>query len=130
MDPAHGGADATYNPHGADGEHDVPLPGRRIERRRLRRVVRRGQRDDAERRGAGTQPPDAPTSVSATASDESRIDAPWTAPSGDLTGYDVQWSADGNSNWQAVDPVHKGAGTKYSDTGLAAGTTRSYRCVR
>ena len=39
-------------PHGADGEHDVPLRGGRLERRRLRRVVGRGQRDDAGRRGA------------------------------------------------------------------------------
>ena len=74
-----------------------------------------------------TQPPDAPTNVSATASGESRIDVSWTAPDGDVTGYEVQWSADGSGGWTAVDPAHKGTGTKHSETGLAAGTTRSCR---
>ena len=41
-----------------------------------------------------------------------RIDLTWTAPAGDPPplGYQVQWSADGESGWQAVDPPHRGHG--------------------
>ena len=58
-----------------------------------------------------------------------RIDLTWTAPAGDLPplGYEVQWSADGESGWQAVDPPHAGTETAYADTGLSGGTTRHYR---
>ncbi|MCY4122343.1 MAG: fibronectin type III domain-containing protein, partial [Acidobacteria bacterium] len=73
------------------------------------------------------EPPAAPKKVSATASGSSRIDVSWTAPDGTVTGYEVEWSADGNGGWQGVDPAHSGTATEYSDTGLAAGTTRSYR---
>ena len=69
----------------------------------------------------------APENVSATASGSSRIDLSWTAPSGDVTGYEVQWSADGKGGWTAVAPTHSGKATEYSDTGLAAGTSRHYR---
>ena len=58
-----------------------------------------------------------------------RIDLTWTAPAGDPPplGYEVQWSADGESGWQAVDPPHAGTETAYADTGLSGGTTRHYR---
>ena len=58
-----------------------------------------------------------------------RIDLTWTAPAGDPPplGYQVQWSADGESGWQAVDPPHAGTETAYADTGLYGGTTRHYR---
>ena len=58
-----------------------------------------------------------------------RIDLTWTAPAGDPPplGYQVQWSADGESGWQAVDPPHAGTETAYADTGLSGGTTRHYR---
>ena len=58
-----------------------------------------------------------------------RIDLTWTAPAGGPPplGYQVQWSADGESGWQAVDPPHAGTETAYADTGLSGGTTRHYR---
>ena len=58
-----------------------------------------------------------------------RIDLTWTAPAGapPPLGYQVQWSADGESGWQAVDPPHAGTETAYADTGLSGGTTRHYR---
>ena len=44
-----------------------------------------------------------------------------------MTGYEVEWSADGSGSWTAADPAHSGTATGYSDTGLDAGTTRHYR---
>ena len=72
-------------------------------------------------------PPDAPTELSATAVDASRIDLAWTAPSGDVTSYDVEWSADGETGWTAVDPAHSGTDATYRHTGLTANTTYHYR---
>ena len=73
------------------------------------------------------EPPAAPGSVAASASGGSRIDVSWTAPKGEVTGYEVEWSADGRGSWTAADPAHSGTATGYSDTGLDAGTTRHYR---
>ena len=39
----------------------------------------------------------------------------------------MEWSADGESDWAAVDPPHSGTDTTYSHTGLTAGTTYHYR---
>ena len=73
------------------------------------------------------EPPAAPGNVSAGASGESRIEVSWSAPKGEVTGYEVEWSADGSGSWTAADPAHSGTATGYSDTGLDAGTTRHYR---
>ena len=71
--------------------------------------------------------PAAPGNVSASASGQSRIEVSWSAPKGEVTGYEVEWSADGGGSWTAADPAHSGTATGYSDTGLDAGTTRHYR---
>ncbi len=73
------------------------------------------------------EPPAAPGNVSAGASGQSRIEVSWSAPKGEVTGYEVEWSADGSGSWTAADPAHSGTATGYSDTGLDAGTTRHYR---
>ena len=73
------------------------------------------------------EPPAAPGNVSASASGQSRIEVSWSAPKGEVTGYEVEWSADGSGSWTAADPAHSGTATGYSDTGLDAGTTRHYR---
>ena len=65
--------------------------------------------------------------VSAVAEGESRIDLFWTVPSGEPTSYEVEWSADGETGWTAVDPAHSGTDTTYRHTGLPAGTTYHYR---
>ena len=73
------------------------------------------------------EPPAAPGNVSAGASGQSRIEVSWSAPKGEVTGYEVEWSADGSGSWTAAVPAHSGTATGYSDTGLDAGTTRHYR---
>ena len=75
--------------------------------------------------------PSAPRALRATASGQTTINLSWTAPSStggsSITGYRIQWSTNGTSNWQNVSPVHTGTGRTYADTGLNPGTTRHYR---
>ena len=85
-----------------------------------------GATTDSATRQRG-EPPAAPGNVSAGASGQSRIEVSWSAPKGEVTGYEVEWSADGSGSWTAADPAHSGTATGYSDTGLDAGTTRHYR---
>ncbi len=78
-----------------------------------------------------TAVPGAPTSLTATASGTSTIDLSWTAPTDDggseITGYRIQSSPNGTSNWSNLVGNTGGTGTTYSHTGLSAGTTRHYR---
>ena len=85
-----------------------------------------GATTDSATRQRG-EPPAAPGNVSAGASGQSRIEVSWSAPKGEVTGYEVEWSADGSGSWTAADPAHSGTATGYSDTGLDAGTSRRYR---
>ena len=56
------------------------------------------------------------------------INLSWTAPSDDVNGYEVEWSAEnGNSGWQVVEPEHGGLVTEYSHTDLTTGTNYFYR---
>ena len=71
-------------------------------------------------------PPGA-TSLFASANGRSRIDLGWITTNPASTSYDLEWSADGETGWQAVDPDDDGADTTYGHTGLAAGTTYYYR---
>ena len=75
--------------------------------------------------------PGAPTSLSATASGTSTIDLDWTAPVDDggaaITGYRIEVSPDGTSDWTERVGNTNSTGTTYSHTGLSAGTTRHYR---
>ncbi len=75
--------------------------------------------------------PGAPRNLTATASGQTIINLAWEVPSSDggaaISGYRVQWSANGTSNWQNVSPGHTGTGRTYRDSGLSAGTTRHYR---
>ena len=74
--------------------------------------------------------PDPPTSVTATANGESRIDLSWTAPESDggaaITGYRIESSADGSS-WSDLVADTGSTVTSYDHTGLTAGSTRHYR---
>ena len=56
-----------------------------------------------------------------------RVDLTWNAHDGELTGYEVEWSEDGNSGWTAVDPAHNGLDAVYIHTGLLANTDYHYR---
>ena len=74
--------------------------------------------------------PDAPTSLTATADDQTEIDLSWTAPSNDggadITGYGIEVSTNG-SNWSDLVADTDSTATSYSHTGLTAGSTRYYR---
>ena len=89
--------------------------------------------DDAT---TGTTVPDAPTSLTATASGNTRIDLTWTAPAitggSPITGYKIEESPNGNSNWTTLEadtngPATTGTTVPDAPTGLAAtasGNTR------
>ena len=81
---------------------------------------------------AGQKPPAAPTGLVARGVGQTGIDLWWKAPAtasdrAAATGYEVQWSADGSSNWTALATISDAATVTHSDTGLAAETTRHYR---
>ncbi len=75
--------------------------------------------------------PGAPTSLTATASGATRIDLQWTAPSSNggasISGYGIEWSADGNAPWAELVANTGNVNTSYSDTSLQPVTTRHYR---
>ncbi|MYG27297.1 MAG: hypothetical protein F4213_14945, partial [Boseongicola sp. SB0677_bin_26] len=78
------------------------------------------------------QVPAAPTGLSAAKDGRFAIDLSWTAPAADaaraaVTGYEVEWSADGNAPWADVTTITVAATVTHEDGGLAAGTTRHYR---
>ena len=84
--------------------------------------------DDAT---TGTTVPGAPTGLSATASDTTKINLTWTAPASDggsaITGYKIEVSSNGGSSWSDQVANTSGTATTYSHTGLSAGNTRHYR---
>ena len=65
--------------------------------------------------------------MTAVAASDTQIDLSWTAPDGEPTVYEVEWSSDGSTNWTAVSPAHGGTGTTYSHTGFEAETAYSDR---
>ena len=87
--------------------------------------------DNATTDDAAPTVPGAPTSLTATASGTSTIDLSWTAPSSDggsaITGYKIEVSPNGDSNWTNRVANTGTTSTTYAHTGLSAGTTRHYR---
>ena len=75
--------------------------------------------------------PGAPTDLTATAAGETEIDLSWTAPTDDggdaITGYKVEVSRNGTSNWSNAVADTASTGTTYSHIGLSAVNTRFYR---
>ncbi len=73
--------------------------------------------------------PGAPTSLTATASGTTTINLSWTAPADNggsaITGYKIEVSLNGTSNWTEL--VANTNSTIYTHSGLAAGDTRHYR---
>ena len=80
--------------------------------------------------GALASVPGAPTGLMATATGQTQIDLSWTAPTDGggsaITGYKIEVSANGSSWSDLVDNTNS-TDTRYSHTGLTAGTTRHYR---
>ena len=78
----------------------------------------------------GASKPGAPTSLTATANGQNRIDLSWTAPSDNggaaITGYRIEVSENG-STWTNLVTKTRNAAISYSHTGLAAGSIRHYR---
>ena len=76
------------------------------------------------------QPPGAPTGLTAMANGQTRIDLSWRAPANNggaaITGYRVEVSTDGSS-WSNLAANTNSTATRYSHTGLTAGSTRRYR---
>ena len=87
----------------------------------------------AEKTGTPTfLAPAAPTSLTAAKDGRFAIDLSWTAPAAATdraaaTGYEIEWSADGSTNWADLATVTSAATVTYTDSGLDAGTTRHYR---
>ena len=75
--------------------------------------------------GAG-DPPLAPSSLAASAVSSSQIDLSWVDNASDETNFEVERSLDG-VNFALVPPPLDANTTSYSDSGLAASTTYSYR---
>lgn len=81
--------------------------------------------------GVTTTVPSAPSGLAATAASSSQIDLSWNAPSSNggsvITGYKVDRSANGGSTWSNVAANTGSTNTSYSNTGLAASTSYTYR---
>ena len=76
--------------------------------------------------------PSKPGSPEATAVGAQRIDLTWSTPASmgaaQVTGYRIEWSADGNTNWADLVADTASTGTTHTDTmSLSAQTTRHYR---
>jgi hypothetical protein len=75
--------------------------------------------------------PQPPTSLAATATSTSQINLSWTAPADNggspITGYKIERSTNAGSTWSTITPNTASTSTTYSDTGLAAGTSYTYR---
>ncbi len=75
--------------------------------------------------------PGAPLNVGATVDGETAIDVFWDAPTDEggapITQYEVQWSADGRTQWRTAGYVNNPQNRTYKHTGLSSGTTRHYR---
>ena len=84
-------------------------------------------RNDSDHTGA----PGAPTGLEATANGPTRIDLVWRAPvergDSDITGYRIEFSPDGVSNWRDLMEDTGERAVAYSDTRVVPAETRHYR---
>ena len=75
--------------------------------------------------------PSPPTNLAARTISSSQINLSWTAPTSDggstITGYKIERSTDGGTNWSTLVANTGSTSTAYSDSGLSPGTTYTYR---
>ena len=75
--------------------------------------------------------PGIPTGLTAIASGHSQINLTWTAPDNNggavITGYKIEVSTDGSSDWTDLVADTGSTAITYAHTGLTAATTRHYR---
>ena len=80
---------------------------------------------------AAATAPGAPTGLTATADGQTIINLSWTAPTNTggaaITGYQIEVSPNGTSNWSDLEANTTATATTYAHTGLSAGETRHYR---
>lgn len=69
----------------------------------------------------------APSGLSASSSSTSQIDLTWTDNASDETGFQIERSLDGSTNWKVVKTINTPDVQAWSDTGLAVGTSYYYR---
>ena len=81
--------------------------------------------------GTSSTAPQSPTGLTSTAVSSSQINLSWTVPSNNggsaITGYKIDRSTDGGSTWSVVVSNTASTSTTYSNTGLTANTTYTYR---
>ncbi len=75
--------------------------------------------------------PQSPTNLAATSVSSSQINLSWTTPSNNggsaITGYKIDRSTNSGSTWSILVANTGSTGTTYSNTGLSASTTYTYR---
>ena len=75
--------------------------------------------------------PNQPTGLTATANGATQIDLVWVAPADNggatISGYRIEVSADGGTNWTDLLANTGATSVTYSHTGLTRGSTRHYR---
>jgi hypothetical protein len=70
--------------------------------------------------------PDPPSVLEAISISQNQIDLSWSDNSYDEDGFEIERSPDGSSNWTLIATLGADI-SRYSDTGLSAGTTNFYR---
>ena len=127
---------ATSKPTPATTTRPIRIPGLRPARRGTTGFRRSTPWDRLRPRTATTPAsitplPDAPTGLRAIADGTSKIELSWTAPALDggsaITGYKIEVSTDGGTNWSDRVTDTGNSDTSYTHSGLAAGNTRHYR---
>ena len=81
--------------------------------------------------GTVERAPSKPTGLTAGAATPTTVPLSWTAPKFDgataVTGYKVEWSADGNDPWMVAQADTASTSTSYTHTGRTPHTTYHYR---
>ena len=110
---------------------DLPAATTRHYRVSTRNVVGEGVVSNVDHATTDPEVPDAPTDLTANARGTSRIELSWTAPSYTggvpITGYQVEVSEDGGSQWEVHEANTSSTSTKYTHTSLDPASTRHYR---